>query len=268
MTDAAGSGAAGTALVLCRETQTQTLLTESLRPLAIRAEICDDPFTAISLLDRQKFEAVIVDMQLGEGARLVMGHLRFSRANRTAVTFAIMAEVPGRASHVKPDSTFVLQRPLTVTSVSQTLRAAYGLVVRERRRYFRCLVTVPVYIGAQGLQELLCEAVNISEGGIAISCPTALDPDQSLRVRLNLPDRASELSADARVCWSGGELVGLRFEFLPPPQRSELQEWLARKLDETLPPEVAAIFRDTGHIGRSEGTEQTGSESPKVRSQK
>jgi hypothetical protein len=37
--------------------------------------------------------------------------------------------------------------------------------------------------------------------------------------------------------------VGLEFQSLASPQRSELQEWLARKLDETLPENVAALFR-------------------------
>jgi PilZ domain len=247
MTHLTASGAAGNALVLCKEAETRRLLVESLRPLAIHAEICDEAVTAISLLDRRKFEAVIVDLRLGEEARLVMGHLRFSPANRTAVTFAVTSEEPAQGTRARPDSTFVLQRPLTVASVNQIFRAAYGLVVRERRRYFRCLVAVPVYLGAQGIEELLCETVNISEGGIAITCPTALDPDLPLRVRFNLPDRTNQLSADTRVCWSGkGELVGLQFLFLPSSQESDLQEWLARKLDETLPADVAALFRNIG----------------------
>jgi hypothetical protein len=247
MTHLTAAGVAGTALVLCKEAETRRLLVESLQPLAIRAEVCDEAFTAISLLDRRKFEAVIVDLRLGEEACLVMGHLRFSRANRTAVTFAVTSDEPAQGTRVKPDSTFVLQRPLTVASVNQIFRAAYGLVVRERRRYFRCLVAVPVYIGAQGIEELLCETVNISEGGVAISCRTVLDPDLPLRVRFNLPDRTSQLSADAKVCWSGkGTLLGLQFLFLSSSQKSELQEWLARKLDETLPAEVAALFRNVG----------------------
>jgi len=33
---------------------------------------------------------------------------------------------------------------------------------------------------------------------------------------------------------------------MAPPQKSELQEWLARKLDETLPANVSALFRGVG----------------------
>jgi CheY-like chemotaxis protein len=236
--------AAATALVVCNDAEDQRLISESLQPLAIRAEICGEVFAAARLLDRQKFEAVIVDLRLGEGALLVMEQLRFSRANRTAVTFAITAGNEGPTPGIKLDSTFVLPRPLSAAVINQTLRAAYGLVVRERRRYFRCPVTVSAFVRSREPEEFLCQTVNISEGGVAISARTMLDPTLAKAVRFSLPDRSSQIFSKTRVCWSGqGGLVGLEFQSLASAQRSELQEWLARKLDETLPENVAALFR-------------------------
>jgi c-di-GMP-binding flagellar brake protein YcgR len=120
-------------------------------------------------------------------------------------------------------------------------------MVRERRRYFRCPVAIPAFVRAREPEDLLCQTVNISEGGIAIKVPATLDSDSAALVRFSLPDRASQLFAETKVVWRGhGGLVGLEFQFLAPPQKSELQEWLARKLDETLPPKVAALFRSVG----------------------
>lgn len=247
MTEIADAGAAATALIVCKDARARQLVTESLQPLAIRSEICDDVFAAARLLDKQKFEAVIVDLQLGEGAVLVMEQLRFSRANRTAVTFAIAAEDRTHAPRIKLDSTFVLPRPLSADSISQILRAAYGLVVRERRRYFRCPLAVPAFVRAQQPEEFLCQTVNISEGGVAISTRTMPDPELSTAVRFSLPERSGQLFSETKVCWRGQEgLVGLEFQSLAAPQKSELQEWLARKLDETLPENVAALFRSVG----------------------
>jgi hypothetical protein len=66
-------------------------------------------------------------------------------------------------------------------------------------------------------------------------------------VRFSLPDRSGQLFAKTRVCWRGHEgLVGLEFQSLASPQKSELQEWLACKLDETLPENVVALFRSVG----------------------
>jgi hypothetical protein len=238
------SAAAGTALVFCKDAATRQLILESLHPLAILPEICENAVVAASLLDKQKFEAVIVDLQFGDEAVLFLRQVRLSRANRTAVTFAITAG--GVQTSGRPDSTFVLQRPLSAAAVNQTLRAAFGMVVRERRRYFRCQVAIPAFVRARQPEDLVCQTVNISEGGIAIKVAFALDSDSAL-VRFNLPGRASQLFAETKVVWRGhGGLVGLQFESLAAPQKSELQEWLARRLDETLPENVAALFRGVG----------------------
>jgi hypothetical protein len=248
MTQAAGSATAGTALVICKDLQTRQLLAESLHALAISPEICDEVFAANRLLNRQKFEAVIVDLRLGEEAVLVMEQLRFSPANRTAVTFAITARDREPNPVGKPDSTFVLARPLSAVSINQTLRAAYGLMVRERRRYFRCPIAIPALVRTLPTEEIGCQTVNISEGGIAIQGPATLDFGNTVAVRFRLPDRSTQLFAETKVCWRGkAGLFGVEFQGLPAPQKSELQEWLARKLDETLPENVAALFRSATH---------------------
>jgi hypothetical protein len=239
---------AGTALLLCKDAPTRRLVLESLQPLAILPEICEEGFIAGTLLDKQKFEAVIVDLLLGDDALMVLRELRFSRANRTAVTFAITTGNEAQTS-ANPDSTFMLQRPLSAAAINQTLRAAFGMVVRERRRYFRCPVAIPAFVRARQPEDLLCQTVNISEGGIAVNAPATLDSDCSALVRFSLPGRTSQLFAETKVVWCGhGGLVGLEFQSLATPQKSELQEWLARKLDETLPENVAALFRSVGQF--------------------
>lgn len=240
------SKAAGTALVFCKDAPTRQLILEAMQPLAILPEICEEGSVAARLLDKQKFEAVIVDLRLGDEAALVLKQVRLSRGNRTAVSFAITSGNESQGSP-RPDSTFVLQRPLSAAAISQTLRAAFGMVVRERRRYFRCPVVIPAFVRAQQPEDLICQTVNISEGGLAIKAPTALDPDSSAMVRFSLPGHSNQLFAETTVVWCGeGGLVGLQFQALPAPQKQELQEWLARKLDEALPEDVAALFRGAG----------------------
>ncbi len=247
MAEVAEHAAAGTALILCKDSQARRLVIESLQPLAIRSEVCDEVFSATRLLERRKFEAVIVDLQMGEEAVLVMKQLRLSAANRTAVSFAITAgkgvKVPGT-----PDSTFVLERPLAPAAVCQTLRAAFGLMVRERRRYFRCPIVASAYLRAESEdRETACQTVNVSEGGIAISGPVTIDSWVPAAVRFRLPGQSSQLTAGTAVRWRDkGGLVGLEFQSMTTSQKSELQDWLARKLEETLPEDVARLFRAAG----------------------
>jgi CheY-like chemotaxis protein len=237
--------AAGTALVITKDAQTRRLVTESLRPLAIQAQVCADPVLAFGLLNKHKFEAVVVDLLCGADALLFMEQLRFSRTNRTAVSFAISTGNASGTTAARPESTFVLERPLTAAAINQTFKAAYGLIVRERRRYFRCPMSVPALIRSQGVEELSCQTVNVSEGGIAVNAPCTLGLFFPAAVRFSLPGRDGQLFADATVCWSGEDgLVGLEFRGLPPSQMSELQDWLARRLDESLPRSVVTLFRN------------------------
>jgi ActR/RegA family two-component response regulator len=247
---APGIGAAACkALVISRDLEARELLINSLTPLAIQPEICEEVHSATRILDSHKFEAVIVDMRLGDEATLLMQELHRSPANRRAVSFAITASNGAATLATKSDSMFVLERPLSPASVSQTLRAAYGLMVRERRRYFRCPVEIPAAIRTQqNTEEISCKTVNISEGGVAVRCHTLLGSHIPRGLRFRLPGGSAQLFAETTERWRlEGGVMGLEFATLPPSQKSELQEWLAQKLEETLPESVAALFRDIAH---------------------
>jgi hypothetical protein len=179
---------------------------------------------------------------MGETAAHIMNEFRQSPANHKAVSFIISGDDQGDA---KSSSTFVLERPLSLPSISRTLRAAYGLMVRERRRYFRCAVTVPALIRIEGSsEEIPCKTVNVSEGGISVHSPLLIDSYVPEALRFRLPGRSSQMCAETTVRWRSPEgLVGLEFRKLPASQKAELQEWLAQRLEETLPESVAALFR-------------------------
>jgi hypothetical protein len=55
---------------------------------------------AVGLLNRRKFDAVIVDLQLGEQSVLILDEVLLSASNRRAVTFAISGNC-GRYSFPK-----------------------------------------------------------------------------------------------------------------------------------------------------------------------
>ncbi len=246
MSQGAASQFVGTALLVCAEQRARDLISEALQPLAIRPEICEDPLLALDFLDRQKFEAVIVDLQLGEPARLFCQHLEVSHANRRAVTFAITPEGEPDAKH---NAIFALHRPITESSVGQTLKAAYGMVIRERRRYFRCPIVVPVFVRSPDAAKLLCDTVNISEGGIAIRSRTDDLPPAVDRVQFTLPGCTREFFVETRIRWQyQSALMGLEFESLELRQKAELQDWLARKLEQTFPRRIAEMLRSSGYL--------------------
>ena len=76
----------------------------ALEELSISPDVCREVPAAVGLLNRRKFDAVIVDLQLGEQAGLILDEARLSPSNRTAVTFAISgSDAEGTAFRKKSD---------------------------------------------------------------------------------------------------------------------------------------------------------------------
>jgi DNA-binding response OmpR family regulator len=234
------------ALLVSRDAWTSKQIAEAMKGLAISTEICPDVDGACRALHTRKFDAVAVDFALGNRAPEVLGELRLSSSNRTAPTMAITRSNADLALAYCAGTSFVLERPLSPVSLVRTLKAGYGLIVRERRRYFRCPVRTPVLMRRIDMRETRCRMVNISEGGLAIAlAPAKLVLGTQVRVEFSLPGRLERFTAVCKTCWRDRKSrVGLRFLFLPLDQRRDLQEWLATRLEESLPESAAASFRD------------------------
>jgi ActR/RegA family two-component response regulator len=233
----------GSALVVSNDATAIKHLSASVQQLAMSPEVCFEVPTALGLLNQRKFEAVIVDLQLGDQAKAVLEKIRISPANRTAVLFTISSSDAETAVAFKGGSNFVLRRPLSPASIDRSLKVAYGLIVRERRRYFRCLVEIPAAIYYPGTPAVHGKTLNISEGGVAINTSLALKPGLQVKVQFTLPDREIHFEAVSTVCWSKEGYLGFQFTSLSAPLASELQEWLSRRLEESLPESVVDKFR-------------------------
>lgn len=232
------------ALLVSNDAVTIKQLGESIQQLAMSREVCVEVPAALVLLNRRKFDAVIVDLKLGSEASAVLEQVRRSPSNRTAVIFAVSGSDGEAASAFKAGSNFVLRRPLSVTSIGRQLKVAYGLILRERRRYFRCPVKIPAVICGAGMPEVHGQTLNISESGMAIATSLSLRPGLKVQVNFTLPGHESRFVVRATICWRKETYLGLQFISVSPRQTSELQEWLAQRLEESLPASLADKFRN------------------------
>ena len=206
----------------------------ALQQLSISPDVCREVPAAIHLLNRKKFDAVIVDLQLGEQSGEVLDEAHRSATNRTTVTFAISGGDAETTAAFRKRSSFVFERPLSAQSIRSTLKPAYGLILRDRRRYFRCPVSIPVVILRQSMPEVRCHSINISEGGIALSTIAALMPQETVHVQFTLPDHKTTWFEESTIRWSKTGQIGVCFVSLSEKSKSELQGWLSRKQDEII----------------------------------
>ena len=93
------------------------------------------------------------------------------------------------------------------------------------------------------MQDVWCNSVNISAGGMALSTLVPLVAGESVRVLFTLPDHEATCSAESTICWGKTGQLGIRFVSISDEHTSELQVWLSQKLEETLPECVAGQFQ-------------------------
>jgi CheY-like chemotaxis protein len=233
------------ALLVSDDVETIEQFKNPLQQMSISSDVCRDGPAAISLLKRRKFDAVIVDFQLGQESGTVLDELRLSASNRTTVTLAISGGESASTAASRKKVGVVIERPLSPLSVRGALKAAYGLILRERRHYFRCPVSIPVVILRPDVPGIRCASENISEGGMALSTSVRLKPGERIQVQFTLPGHKAPLLVDSTVCWWKTGHIGVHFISLSPLSTSELQDWLSGKLEETLPDFVARKFQNS-----------------------
>ncbi|PYV52354.1 MAG: hypothetical protein DMG98_24250, partial [Acidobacteria bacterium] len=58
-----------------------------------------------------------------------------------------------------------------------------------------------------------------------------------------IPGQGSQFAAQSEICWCDEKgRAGLRFAALSSEQKTELQQWLSKRLEESLPESVALKF--------------------------
>jgi hypothetical protein len=234
------------ALLVSADLATVQQFSRALRELSISPVICQEATGSIRLVKERKFDAVFIDLELGAKAGEILDFVRLSSSNQTAVTFAIAGSDANATAVFRKRTGFLFERPLSMQSIRNTLKPAYGLILREGRRYFRCPVAIPVSILREGRQEIRCSSVNISEAGMAVVASTSipLNPGEEVRVQFSLPNRKVPYLAESRVCWWKEGRLGVRFTALTVECKYELQNWLSEKREEMLPEFVARKFRE------------------------
>ena len=117
--------AMGLALVVSADPPALQLFSHALHELSLSTDLCGEAPTAIRLLNRRKFEAVIVDLQLGEQTGLILDEVHHSSSNKTAVTFGISNNDATATAAFRKKSQFVFERPLSAQSIHQNAQVCF-----------------------------------------------------------------------------------------------------------------------------------------------
>jgi DNA-binding response OmpR family regulator len=212
--------------------ETCEILCHQMQSMSIHIDTCRDLESAGRTFSQKKCEGLVVDLQVDPNSLSLATMLRQSASNRTAVSLAILLDSGQEKSALAAGVTFVLERPLSGGLVSRTLRAAFPLMLAERRRYFRCPIEVPVFVTTGSGSEFQATSINVSVTGIALDSQVRMQAAELLKLRFRLPGDEAMMTVAGKICWAKVTgRVGIQFHSLKPDLAARLQHWLSERFD-------------------------------------
>jgi DNA-binding response OmpR family regulator len=133
-----------------------------------------DAEAARDYLKRRKTDGVFLDMEV-PGVLPLIESIRKGASNSKVMIFACGRNSKEYTSTLNAGANFLLRKPLVADSVVLHITIAKELLVRERRRYFRHAVNLPVML-KEAEAEQRARITNLSEGGMAVHGETVAVP--------------------------------------------------------------------------------------------
>ncbi len=224
-------------LLLSRDDEVIRVLRRVLSDLEIEVEVCTGPEKAEEELRRKKWDAIIIDCDDVHGAVDVLRSVRQMPSNKTSTAFAIIHGITSVRSAFEMGANLALEKPLTADRAKHSFRAVHGMMLAERRRYYRHPVDMAVTLKWEDKDrhrhyEVLGTAFNLSEGGMAMKLKSA-PPETTSMATLHfvLPGTHNWIEIGGSIAWFDNEgQAGVRFENPPFTVKEHLARWFNQKM--------------------------------------
>src|SRR5208282_444933 len=231
-------------LLISRDASLLGVLRPALEKISVAVQICAETQPGSELLAKHKFDAVIIDCDDMQNGFHLLQSLRHTQSNTRSVSFAVVNGKTTTQQAFQSGANFVLQKPLTPLHASRCFHAALNFMVRERRRYFRHPVDMPLRISFPTHQEMTATATNLSEGGMAIRVIGKLPRDAQAQFRFTLPGVQTSLELKGEVAWADGTgHAGIRFIEVPQSSQYQLEKWLTDRLQDEMPAKLQGYVK-------------------------
>jgi DNA-binding response OmpR family regulator len=217
--------------VLSSDPQVLQVLRPAMEELSIHAHLPEDGGSGHRMLLSRKFDGIVIDCDDLEDGLGMLRDVRKAPSNHSSVAFAIVNQATSATQAFDLGANFVLQKPIEPVNASRCFSAAIGLMMRERRRYFRVPVDLPVMLIFSEGEQFKTKASNLSEGGMAADLPHKFTSSIK-KVHFMLPGSNHSIDSKAELAWADGAgKGGIKFIDLPQVSRSNLERWLLRHIE-------------------------------------
>lgn len=227
------------ALILCNDSHFLGTMERVLARLGVRSERCPDYAAALTGLEDQRIDTVVVDWQeilnLGEFLETV----RESKINKDCLLIGIASDLLDLRQAFSAGVQFLIHKPASVVQIARCLQAAHSAVIVKRRRQHRSPVRIAATLHTRSVPLLGALLVNLGAEGAGLKLNMA---GCRISTRLTAGDEVdlSFLSpASGRVIHASGVVVwvnpdgdaGVHFQYVPADEKSRLEQWLGERFD-------------------------------------
>jgi c-di-GMP-binding flagellar brake protein YcgR len=215
-------------LVVCPDQESASMLTQVIMSeMGMAAEQTTSISHGLKLLGEEHFDAIIFDYRADQASEEFLTRLRQSPRNRATMLIAVVDAEFNARPVFGLGANFVLYRPLSLERTRLSLRAARGLMRRERRRAPRSKVNSSVNISYPGASDFNATLSDISDGGTSITSARSLPDAGKVYFEFGLPGQQQLVRLSGEVAWqdSSGR-TGIRFLDVPQASRRLIQSWL------------------------------------------
>ena len=222
-----------TCLLVCEDAQAVSVLRRVLADLGIDAEQCADLSQALLQLSGQQFDAIVVDCKAEQAAMDLMTEVRRMPLNHSTLVVALI-EAQNRVRDVfARGANFVIYKPVTTERALGSLRAARGMIRREKRRNPRIALHADASISYGTVENAPATLIDLSESGMALQCDRKLPPSCKIYFQFSLPGHTSAIRLAGEIAWQDcSGRVGIRFAHVPQASQRVLKDWLQQHLEQ------------------------------------
>ncbi|PYX34270.1 MAG: hypothetical protein DMG81_20145 [Acidobacteria bacterium] len=216
-----------TSLLVCADARAVQVLSRILTDLGIAVECCGDPCAAAVRLAAQHFDAILLDCDDQPSAIELIALARKEPANKTTLFIAMVDARNQVRDLFSKGVNFIVYKPISAERASSSLRAAEGLLRRERRRNKRIPLHTKVSLSYGVIENSPAALVDLSQDGIAIQSESTVPINSKVYLQFSVPGHSSHVRLSGEAAWQDASgRVGIRFADVPQTSWHVLKEWL------------------------------------------
>jgi CheY-like chemotaxis protein len=210
-----------------------------LARLGVRSERSPDYAAALTALEQQRIDTVVVDwreiINLGEFLETV----RNSKMNRDCLLIGIASDLLDLRQAFSTGVQFLIHKPASVVQIARCLHAAHSAVIVKRRKQHREPVRIAATLYTRGTPLLGAMMVNLGSQGAGLKLNTTgcrmsarLSAGDEVDLTFMSPGSGRQIDASGVVVWvSPNGDAGVRFQYVPEGEKSKLEQWLGERFD-------------------------------------